>query len=417
MTGDETMEDSGIIKTQYTDREIWDFGVRRGFPENLELSLFRRGAWDFFSEGLTDGTEQEVPEAAATTEIEEAQAEENPESAESNIKIEESNAETEIQEADTTEVGPKDIVLEEPASAIEAPLLEETLPNPIEEYLFENPELTKVMDHIVASALFPQNVIHLFSDIGGNQFRMRAAQSIQGGPDTAFAIFIRSGKDGNQFGIESPDTIRALVAELACVNGEQAGESFSFAPLAQLVLLAAADLVRENAIQGGRFTPSALLNSFDPVRESSFKRFSAPITEIVGDRILTAVTIEDMTQLVEELTTQGVFIKEKAGDRVAYTFASGFRSLPEMFSSAENRFALFRHDADAKGDLLYVLSEGDLSWAFIVKDGDGRIERMNKDGLAKVIAEIFPRSLFCTNCGVSLSPGSRFCEECGAKVE
>ncbi len=99
MTGDETMEDSGIIKTQYTDREIWDFGVRRGFPENLELSLFRRGAWDFFSEGLTDGTEQEVPEAAATTEIEEAQAEENPESAESNIKIEESNAETEIQEA------------------------------------------------------------------------------------------------------------------------------------------------------------------------------------------------------------------------------------------------------------------------------------------------------------------------------
>ncbi len=394
------MGETQTIKITFTDREIWEFGTNRGFPENPEISLVRSGAWEHFAESLAGAREEEVPVP-----------ENNSEEPEPTEKVEIPETPEEIEKEEPLETQEIEEFLDSFGPA------EPVFPDVIETYLTENPQLRPIIEHIAASVMYPQNVFNFFADIGGNELRMRGAQPIQGGPDTAFATLIRVGREGNFLGLESPDTIYDLMEELAGVKGEDPGESYLFEPLTQFVFLAVADVIRENRIEGGRFTPSSLMNALDLSRETNFKHFSAPIAEIIGRPLLSTLSLEEMTQLVEDLTTQGVFIREKAGDRMVYTFASGFRILPEMFSCSENRFALFRYDANGKGDLLYVISEGNLSWAFIVKDKSGRIERMNKDSLAKVLAEIFPRSLFCTSCGTPLHSGARFCEECGAKAE
>jgi len=358
-----------------TDSDIYSYGIKRGFPENPELSLVRDGAWKAFVASFSEEP-QEDPSLASP---EEGSAEEQ----------------TEQKEEEAT-AGDKDI---------------------ISAYLEENPGQKTVLDHIVASAMYPQNVVYLFAEIAGNQFRMRAAQPVQGGPDTAYATLVRAGTQQNLPGVESPEGIRNLVRELAGVNAETSAASYPCLPLAQFVLLAACDLVRENVIEGGRFTPSAIMNAFSFNGEKNFARFCAPLAELAGDRLSSCISIEDMERLVEELTSQGVFIKEKAGDRAAYTFGSGFRSLPELFSGSDNRFAWFCRDTEGKGNLIYIISENDISWAFVVNNQEGRIERINKESFENLLSQVFPRSAFCTNCGTPLPSGAHFCEECGTKAE
>ena len=423
------MEDTQRIQEIYTDRELWEFGKEKGFPENPEISLFTDAAWQVFSdetdkviEAKKKAEELRAAEQAAIEAAKEAKAaetmkkslaeegkqEDTQEEAATEEGKEEKQQEEDSKEKDTKEEAP-----DENIENIEEP---EPIRESLSADLLNDPEFIPLVEHVVASAMYPQNVFRLFADIGDNQLRMRGAQPIQGGPDTAFAILLSVGDSGNLIGAESAETVREMVSEIALVKGERETESFPFPPLAQLALLAAVDVVLEDCFEGARFTPSALMNAFDAVKDNDFKRFCTPVTEVVRGSLLSSITIEDMIQVSDELATVGVFARETAGDRTLYSFASGFKALPELLSCTGNRMALCRYDMEGKGDLLYVISEGELSFAFIIEDKAGRMERMNKEGLAKVLREIFPVSAFCTTCGAPLQGGARFCDQCGSKA-
>ena len=424
------MDETQRMQEIYTDRELWEYGKEKGFPENPEISLFTEAAWQVFNAEADKVIEAEKKaealRAAQQAAIEALKAEKAAAAAaakaaaagESSAAKEENQEKPGEEETKPEEPAPEKIEEEEPAPEkpeenIQEP---ELMQNSLSTDLLNDPELVPIVEHVVASAMYPQNVFRLFADIGENQLRMRGAQPIQGGPDTAFAVLLSVGDSGNLIGAESPETIREMVSEIAAVKGEKEIESFPFPPLAQLALLAAADVVLEECFDGARFTPSALMNAFDSVKDNDFKRFCTPVTEVVRGSLLSSVTIEDMIQVSDELATIGVFSRETAGDRTLYAFATGFKALPEMLSCTGNRMALCRYDMEGKGDMLYVISEGELSFAFIIEDNVGRMERINKEGLTKVLREIFPVSAFCTICGAPLQGGARFCDQCGAKA-
>ena len=417
-------------KTVYTDREIWEFGRKYGFPEDPELSLFSSVSYDVFSEE-TDAAftkaERDAAEklAAAAAEklaatlaaeaAEEAQTAETP--ADSVEIAAEETSPAEEQEADSSAEEQGKEAAEEAFTNEDAVEEPEESPGRLEAEILADPVFAPVVRHAVAAAMYPQNVFRLYADIKGEELRMRGAQPIQGGPSSAFGIFISAGAEGSFISAESPQSIRALVTELACVKAEDTPVSMSVSPLAQIALLAACDVVLETRFEGDRFTPSALLNTLTLSRDSDYRRLCAPLAEVVGERLRSTLTLEEMMQVMEELANSGVFIREKAGERVLYSFASAYRALPDIFAGCSSRFALCRYDIEGEGDILYILSEGTLSWAFIMEDKKGRIEKIDKEGLTRVLREIFPVSTFCTNCGTALPPGAKFCDQCGAKAE
>lgn len=258
----------------------------------------------------------------------------------------------------------------------------------------EYPSLKTIADYVASSFMNPKRAFSVFGELEGNFLRFRAAL-----PDAdiflpAYALLISAGSAGSYLGCENQETVYHMLMEFSGLDNisditpdrtqEAAAVSLIFRPVDMLVILAACDVIIQNRYEGGWFTVASLLNVFDLTGDSDFSRVCSPLAAVAKEAIFHSVTIQDVERVLQTMTDDDILREDEIDGKKLYSFSMKYRSLPKIFTHAQNRLAVFKYDENGSAVLVYIHSNDTGTWGLIWQNGQAMIKKLDKAGLQEL---------------------------------
>lgn len=287
----------------------------------------------------------------------------------------------------------------------------------------------QVADYAAASFMNPKNLLKVFGSIDEYYIRFQAALPQTNDDSSDYALIYKAGNEG-YLNCESGKGLREILYELSGIQNKKHTRvvSCTLSPLVLLTILGACDVVMQNRYEGGWFTASSVENTFDLSGDGDFKRVGAPVAEVASDIILSEASIQDISEVLNEMAGREILNSDEIDSIPIYSFCVEYRYIPNIFTGIKNRLAVFRYDERGVGDIYYMVSKEAETWAFTVEKGRGTIERIDETRLNQILDTILAADVskapaqtqivrkFCKNCGSPANPTANFCSNCGADV-
>ena len=284
----------------------------------------------------------------------------------------------------------------------------------------ENPILKEIADYTAQSFMNPKSALRVFSGIGKEFLRFRAAMpeiNDLNVSTSAYALVFNAANEG-YMGCENYNTLFEMMIELSGFDSSRQVKPFSFelSPVDLFVLLGACDVILKNKYDGGRFTEISILNAFDLTDDVDFNRICSPLADIASDIIIRNIKNNRISESLAEMTKAGILeVTEMEGIKF-YSFTNEYRYILNIFVSAQNRLAILRYDENGQADIIYIITNNSETYGFSVQNGAGRIERLDENSINALLLKPKDKVSYCINCGTKLPPEARFCPSCGTRI-
>ena len=247
------------------------------------------------------------------------------------------------------------------------------------------PNYKLIADYTSGSFLNPHKSIKVFSKLGKDFLKFRAALPFSTERDIPFALIIDAGEKG-YMSIEKEHKIIEMLFELSGYKMNPSQPIFlEISPLELIIILSASDVVLQNRYEGDWFTKESIMNVFDISGAENFDSLCSPLAYLCGDYILKQFTEADFTDILKAMCDAEILECDEVENQIFCCFSFDYKFIPAIFSSTSQSLSIFRYLNTGEADLIHIISNLSETWCFSIINNKGIFEKPNEQRLKELL--------------------------------
>lgn len=247
----------------------------------------------------------------------------------------------------------------------------------IQQELLGNHKQKAMLDYLIAGFMNPGTALKVIGINKGDILGFRAALPYHYTEHTPYAILFSAGDRGLMM-TDSREYMEQVLLKLSGYRyGNEETVSFSMPPADVLVFLAVCDVLQLSGNPGSWFTKESVINAFKADYDNMVHPVCAALAAVSGDIINRYFSSQKVLGIIEKMVQNHVLISRITKEGTEYRLPSDYHRMPLLFENAQNKLAMLRYHSDGRTEIILMISDQRETWAFLLQDGEGRIEKMN----------------------------------------
>jgi hypothetical protein len=247
----------------------------------------------------------------------------------------------------------------------------------IQQKLLSNMKQKAMLDYLTASFMNPGAALKVIGINKAEIFGFRAALPFRYTEQTPYAILLSAGDRGLMME-ESSEYVEQVLFQLSGYHyGTEETLGFSMPPVDVLVFLAVCDAIQQTGPPECWFTGKSVMNAFNTDYDNTDHLVCAALAAVAGDVISRFFTPQKVSGIISKMVENQLLMSRETQSGLLYSLSPNYHRIPILFENAQNKLAMLRYHSDGQTEIILMVSDQRETWAFLLNDGEGRIERVN----------------------------------------
>lgn len=244
--------------------------------------------------------------------------------------------------------------------------------------LQNNVKHKSMLDYLTGSFMNPGVAMKVIGIDSNGYLGFRAALPMGYSQQMPYAILFSAGDRGLML-VENREYLEQVLCEL---SGYPAGTEepldFIIPQIEVLVFLAACDVLQQSGRPESWFTKTSLMNAYNTDYDNPTHPVCSALAAAAGDVIGSIFTEQKVTGVIRKMVEKKVLLCNEIETEPVYSLSPEYHVIPLLFGHARNKLAMLRYHSDGRTEVILLVSDGKDTWGFLLKDGEGRIARLNE---------------------------------------